>query len=209
MTFAVETLRSEPIRDATGYGGLRIAFEAWLGEVRVRMQLDVGFGNAIEPGAVEADYPVLLDAPAPRIRAYPPEAVVAEKLHAMVLLAERNSRMKDFYDVYVLATRFAFDGERLARAIAATFRRRDTEIGGDPPVALQATFYASADRARQWQAYLRRNALPGAPTDLNVVGDLLVRFLLAPWTALAAQEPFSDRWPPEGPWTPPFVETER
>jgi len=133
MFFDAGTLRVEPIREEVEYGGVRVVFEARLSTAQIRMQLDVGFGNAIEPRAVEADYPTLLDAPAPRIRAYPHEAVVAEKLHAMVVLGERNSRYKDFYDLHVLARQFAFEGEHLTRAIAATFERRGTSIDAALP----------------------------------------------------------------------------
>jgi predicted nucleotidyltransferase component of viral defense system len=156
MRFDAMTLAAKPIRDETEYGGLRVVFEARLGTAQVRMQVDVGFGNAIEPAATEADYPTLLDAPAPRIRAYPQEAVIAEKLHAAVVLGERNSRLKDFYDLYVLAQQFTFDGERLARAIAATFERRRTLIEAALPAALAPRFYADAARAEQWRAYMTR-----------------------------------------------------
>jgi predicted nucleotidyltransferase component of viral defense system len=206
MFFDVGTLRIEPTRDEAGYGGARAVFEARLGNVQVRMQLDVGFGNAIEPPAIEADYPTLLDAPAPRIRAYPHEAVVAEKLHAMVVLGERNSRYKDFYDLHVLAQQFTFDGKSLARAIAATFERRETAIGTELPAALAPRFYADGTRAEQWRAYLNRNALPGAPADLAAVGEVLQAFLVAPWRALADGTAFMGRWPPAGPWPPQIEE---
>lgn len=121
LAFDAGRLTAEPIRDDAEYNGLRVRFQATLGDARIPMRIDIGFGNVIEPAATEVDYPTLLDGPAPRILAYPHEAVVAEKLHAMVVLGERNSRYKDFYDLHVLARQFPFDGERLARAIAATF----------------------------------------------------------------------------------------
>jgi predicted nucleotidyltransferase component of viral defense system len=200
IEFDVAKLRAEPIREDVEYGGLRIVFEARLGSARVRMQLDVGFGDAIEPRATDADYPALLDAPAPRIRAYPREAVIAEKLHAMVVLDEINSRTKDFYDLQVLARRFDFDGATLARSIAATFERRRTTIGEDLPTALTPRFYADAARAKQWRAYLTRNALSSAPEDFERVGEVLVSFLVPVWNALAERDAFLLRWQPEGPW---------
>ncbi|MBI2605041.1 MAG: nucleotidyl transferase AbiEii/AbiGii toxin family protein [Deltaproteobacteria bacterium] len=202
ISFDTSTLTIEPIRDEAEYSGFRVVFDARLGTARIRMQVDVGFGNAIEPAAQEADYPTLLDAPAPRIRAYPHEAVVAEKLHAMVVLAERNSRLKDFYDLHVLARQFPFDGERLARAITATFQRRRTGIAATIPAALAPRFYADEARAGQWRAYLTRNSLPGAPADFATVGELLQSFLGPLWGALAAGRKFSDAWPPTGPWKP-------
>jgi len=198
--FDVTTLTAAPIREEVEYGGLRVVFEARLGSAQVRMQIDVGFGNAIEPEATNATYPALLDAPPPSIRAYPQEAVVAEKLHAMVVLGERNSRYKDFYDLHVLARQFPFDGARLARAIAATFERRRTSIDDALPAALAPRFYVDTARAEQWRAYLTRNALPNAPADFVTVGELLQQFLAPPWRALAAQTAHSASWRPAGPW---------
>jgi predicted nucleotidyltransferase component of viral defense system len=200
VTFDSGTLAAEAIRDDAEYNGLRTRFQATLDNARIPMQIDIGFGNAIEPAATEADYPTLLDSAAPRIRAYPHEAVIAEKLHAMVVFGERNTRYKDFYDLSVLARQFRFEGERLARAIAATFERRRTTIDAALPAALAPRFYADHGRAAQWRAYLTRNALPGAPTDWVAVGELLQMFLVEPWRALADGRRFSDRWRPAGPW---------
>jgi predicted nucleotidyltransferase component of viral defense system len=170
LVFDTDTLHAEPIRDDSEYNGLRIRLAATLGTSRIPIQIDIGFGNAIEPPPQYADYPTLLDDPPPRIRTYPSEAVVAEKLHAMVVLGERNSRYKDFYDLHVLAGQFQFDGERLARAIAATFERRRTPIIAALPTALTARFYADEARTRQWRSYLTRNGLPGASADFDSVG---------------------------------------
>jgi type I restriction enzyme S subunit len=200
LTFDVGTLMAKPIRDGTEYNGLRVQFQAKLGAARIPMQVDIGFGNAIEPPPTEVDYPTLLDLPAPRIRAYPQEAVVAEKLHAMVVLGERNSRYKDFYDLYVFARQFPFDGERLTRAIGATFERRHTAVEPTLPAVLTPRFYADDERAAQWRAYLTRNSLPGAPADWIAVGELLQAFLLQPYRAIADGRGFSNPWSPGGPW---------
>ena len=177
LVFDPNTLSAEPIRDDSEYHGLRIRLAATLGTSRIPIQIDIGFGNAIEPSPQDSEYPTLLDDPAPSIRAYPPEAVVAEKLHAMVVLGERNSRYKDFYDLHVLAQQFRFDGERLARAIAATFERRLTQIDAALPTALTPRFFADEARAAQWRAYLTRNNLPGAPANLGDIGETLMGFL--------------------------------
>jgi hypothetical protein len=125
----------------------------------------------------------------------------------MVVLGERNSRYKDFYDLYVLARQFPFHGERLARAIAATFERRRTTIDNVLPTALAPRFYADDSRAEQWRAYLKRNALPGATADFAAVGELLQNFLGPVWGALGTGRPFSDAWPLAGPWTSPSKES--
>ncbi|MFI5020071.1 MAG: nucleotidyl transferase AbiEii/AbiGii toxin family protein [Alphaproteobacteria bacterium] len=209
LAFDAATLTAEPIRDDAEYNGLQIRFQATLGGSLIPMRIDIGFGNAIVPPAIEAEYPTLLEAPAPRIRAYPHEAVVAEKFHAMVVLGERNSRYKDFYDLHVLARQFPFDGERLARAIAATFERRRTPIDAALPAALAPRFYADSARAAQWRAYLTRDRLPGAPADFAAAGELLQTFLGPVWNALGAGRSFSDAWLPTGPWTAATKESDR
>lgn len=200
LAFEADSLTAEQIRDDSEYQGLRIRLEARLGESRIPVQIDIGFGNAIEPPPQEAEYPTFLNDPPPRIRTYPPEAVVAEKLHAMVVLGERNSRYKDFYDLYVLAMQFPFPGERLARAVAATFARRRTPIDAAIPADLTPRFYADDARAAQWRAYLTRNALPGAPADFGSVGNMLQSFLRPVWDPLARGEAFALQWPRSGPW---------
>ena len=200
IVFVPDTLSAEPIRDDSEYQGLRVRLDATLGASRIPVQIDIGFGNAIEPPPQDTEYPTLLDDPPPRIRTYPPEAVVAEKLHAMVVLGERNSRHKDFYDLYVIACQFPFDGKRLMRVFSATFKRRRTPIETALPAALTPRFYADEGHARQWRAYLSRNSLPGAPADFVAVGELLQAFLVPPWRALADDRPFFDTWPASGPW---------
>jgi predicted nucleotidyltransferase component of viral defense system len=200
LYFDRDSVSAEPIRDEVEYHGLRVRFRALLGESKIPMQVDIGFGNAVEPAPIEVEYPSLLDHPKPRIRAYPLEAVIAEKLHAMVVLGERSSRFKDFYDLYVFAQQFPFKGEDLSRAIAATFNRRGTTIDAALPAALTPRFYTYEARAEQWRAYLTRGSLPGAPADFTAVGELLQAFLVPLWRALGNRLEFSDFWPPSGPW---------
>lgn len=200
ITFDLSNLRAKAIREEIEYGGLRVEFSAILGAARVPMQIDVGFGNAIEPGAEEAEYPSLLDAPAPRIRAYPTVAVVAEKLNAMVVIGERNSRLKDFYDLFVLSTQFEFDRRVLTNSICATFERRQTKIEQAIPVALTARFYADEGRAQQWRSYLKRSNLPNAPADFDQVGERLRSFLLPIWRGAAMKIAFNGHWQPGGGW---------
>jgi hypothetical protein len=203
VVFEAASLTAEAIRGDAEYGGLRLKFRVALRVARIPMQIDIGFGNAIEPPATMALYPTLLDMPAPRIRAYPQEAVVAEKLHAMVVLGERNSRYQDFYDRYVLGRQFAFDGVRLTAVVAATFARRQTAIGVALPVALASRFYADDARGTQWRAYLARNPLPRASSDWIAVGEVLRKFLAPLWSAIAEGRALSERWPPTGPWMAP------
>jgi hypothetical protein len=126
LRFDAGSLQAEPIRDGQEYPGARARLIAFLGKVRIPVQIDIGFGDAITPAAVDLAFPPLLDAAAPRLLAYPKETVVAEKFEAIVNLGEANSRMKDYYDLIALSRLFAFDGVTLSRAIAATARNGDT-----------------------------------------------------------------------------------
>jgi hypothetical protein len=184
LTFDAAALRAEPIRQEVEYGGVRLRTSAELAGARIAITIDIGFGDAIEPGAELIDYPVLLDLPAPRLRAYARETVVAEKFQAMVALGRANSRMKDFYDVWVLARSHDFDGGRLARAIAATFERRDTEIPAEPPDALTPAFAADSAKQAQWRAFTADLELASAALDA-VVEDL--RAFLMPHAARARE----------------------
>jgi predicted nucleotidyltransferase component of viral defense system len=133
MTFDADSVSVAPIREDQEYGGQRVRLKAKLGNARVDLQIDVGFGDAITPGPVTVSYPTLLGMESPRLRAYPRETVVAEKLEAIVKLGLANSRMKDFYDLHVLAERFPFEGPIVCDAIAATFARRGRPFQLDLP----------------------------------------------------------------------------
>ena len=200
IVFNPEALTIEPIRGQDDYDALRVRFGATLDGARVPMQIDIGFGDAVQPPPFDACYPVLLDGPHPQIRVYPREAVVAEKLHAMVAHGERNSRYKDFYDLSALAQHFDFDGERLVRAVGATFEQRRTPVSRVLPVALTPPFYVDTVRAEQWVRYWNGNNLPGAPPDFATVGDRIQSLLVEPWKALARGASFTGAWSAGGPW---------
>ncbi|HEY3444852.1 MAG TPA: nucleotidyl transferase AbiEii/AbiGii toxin family protein [Myxococcales bacterium] len=199
LVFDAARVQGSLIREDQDYGGVCIEMEARLGVARVSLQVDVGIGDAVKP--VVVTYPTLLDFPAPKLWAYPRETVVAEKLQAMVTLGIANSRMKDFYDLWMLARTFEFDGERLAKAIDATFKRRKTELTGQPPLALTPTFATDPSKMTQWQAFLRRTRLGEDAGDLaEVVAEVRV-FLLPVLEALGAGIQFASKWKPRGPWT--------
>ena len=172
----LDGLRVDRIRDELEYGGLRIRTIATIGGARVNIVIDIGFGDAVEPGLEETVLPVLLDLPAPRLRAYARETVIAEKFQAMVLLGRANSRMKDYYDVWVLARTYAFGGDRLARAIAATFARRRTSLPDTLPDGLTKDFAEDPMKRSQWEAFSRDLAV--APGPLEAVVEDLAAFLM-------------------------------
>jgi len=176
ITFQTDNLRIERIREELEYGGLRLRTVANLSRARIKVMVDVGFGDAVEPGLEEISFPVLLDSAAPRLRAYPRETVIAEKFQAIVHLGRANSRMKDFYDVWVLSPAYEFDEARLAKAIAATFERRRTEIPSEVPDALTPEFARDASKRRQWDAFVEE--LSAAPDSLEAVVSDLAAFLM-------------------------------
>jgi hypothetical protein len=175
VTFDADALVIDQNREDLAYGGLRIKTNADIGGAKVRVVVDIGFGDATEPGLTEIELPVLLDEPAPKLRAYPKETVIAEKFQAMVALGLANSRMKDFFDVWFLSKTFEFKDDRLAIAIAATFDRRKTPIPSDPPDALTDAFAADDTKVKQWKAFLE--GVEGEPLELKTVVDDLRAFL--------------------------------
>jgi predicted nucleotidyltransferase component of viral defense system len=177
VLFDTHGLAVDRIRDEQEYGGLRLKTSATVDGARVRVIVDIGFGDAVVPDVEEMELPVLLDQPAPRLRAYPRETVIAEKFHAMVMLGRANSRMKDFHDIWVLKRSFAFKGDVLARAIAATFARRKTEIPAGRPDALSRAFAEDPLKRQQWEAFVRDVAVR-PPASLADVLDELADFLM-------------------------------
>lgn len=150
IAFDLETLHAAPIRDDIEYGGIRLRTTASITRSRIQVVIDVGFGDATEPKPEIIDYPTLLDFPAPRMRAYTKETVIAEKFHAMVTLGLINSRLKDYYDVWILIECFAFDDSRLALAIASTFSKRDTSVPKTLPDGLSPRFYEDEIKQHMW-----------------------------------------------------------
>jgi predicted nucleotidyltransferase component of viral defense system len=178
MVYLAETVRVEPIRAEDAYGGQRISLDATLGAARLRVQVDVGIGDAVVPPAAWLDYPSLLDLPRPRLRAYAAETVIAEKFHAIVVLGLRNSRMKDYFDLYALSREDAGNVSQVDAAIAATFARRKTPLPDAWPLGLSAEFAHDAAKLAQWQAFLAKNRLD-APTLAEVI-DEVRQFLVEP-----------------------------
>ena len=200
LRFDASSVRVAEIRPQDEYGGRRVTLLSWLGPARLRLQVDVGIGDAVEPPAQWLEYPALLNQPRPRLRAYRPETVISEKVHAMVILGARNSRMRDFFDVHVLSQCQSFEGEPLARALRATFDRRRTRIPEDAPMALTTSFAELPDKRAQWRAFLRKSAVSHSPGELEDVVQELAEFLLPPLAAAARQGTFKSSWPPGGPW---------
>ncbi len=199
LEFDPASVRGEEIRSPDEYEGVRIKLVGRLAGARIPLQVDIGFGDAVVPPPETIEYPSLLDLPTVRLRAYPREAVVAEKLQALVELGIANTRMKDFYDLWMLARRFDFEGERLARAIAATFERRRTPIPVEAPLALTSEFHTDAAKQTQWRAFLRKGSVTETP-ELAPVVELIAGFIMPPAVAARAGNLFASRWQRGGPW---------
>lgn len=202
LAFDADGLRVETIREDQQYGGVRIKTVAFLGKTRIPVQVDIGFGDAITPAAEELEFPSLLTPKGPRLKAYPKETVVAEKLQAIVSLGLANSRMKDFYDLLALSHLFEFDGEILVSAIRATFERRGTAVPTATLEGLGDRFAEDNEKQRQWTAFVRREPLLIAAPDLRTVINEVGRFTLSPVKTAATHTEFHFRWRGGGPWVP-------
>ena len=195
VIFDVAALEAAPIREELEYGGVRVRTTATIAGARIPIQVDIGFGDAITPAPVEIDYPALLDAPAPHLRAYPVETVVAEKFEALVTLGMANSRLKDFYDLWLIAQTFEFRQSVLVDAVRRTFERRGTALPAATPAGLTNEFAAA--RAAQWQTFLAREHMAAAPDSFTTVIVDLERFLMP---LLGGSNP-DLVWPTGGPWS--------
>jgi len=151
------------------------------------------------PGPIESDYPTLLDLPAPRLKTYPVETVVAEKLDAMLVLGLRNSRMKDFLDLWLIARNFAFDGIVLSEAVRRTCERRRTPMENQP-ACLTGEFAQDASKQIQWNAFVRRGHLADAPATFPEIMETIRTFLHPIVLSFVVGEPFDMHWPSGGPW---------
>ncbi len=176
LVFDPRSVRAEEIREDNTYGGIRVRLVGMLGTAEVPVQIDVGAGDAVTPAPETAVFPTLLDFPAPHIRTYPVYTVVAEKFEALVTLGTRNTRMKDFYDLWFLSRRFEFDATTLRRAIEATFARRNSALP-IPPEPFTTTLANDPAKQTQWTALLRRNGLSGPSTQFADVVDLIRQFI--------------------------------
>ena len=170
-----------------------------LGTARIAMQIDIGFGDVVVPKPEMADYPTILDLPAPRLRGYSRESAVAEKFEAMVKLGILNSRVKDFFDIWLLTRQFDFEGQTIAQAINKTFSTRGTTIPADP-VALTGDFARDPARQTQWQGFVRKNRLQNVPASFADIVEAIEAFLGPITRVLATGGEFKGTWKAPGPW---------
>jgi hypothetical protein len=200
MAFDDTTVQAERIAEDADYQGVRVRFRASLGPARIAMQVDVGFGNVVTPSDESVVFPTILDFPAPHLQAYNKETAIAEKFETMVKLGVFNSRMKDFFDIWLLSRQFYFEGNLLAQAIANTFTARGTDVPLEP-AAFTVNFAEDATKTTQWQAFARRNPLSNMPEDFGEVIADVTAFLKPIAGSLTMNRCFRAHWHPPGPWS--------
>jgi predicted nucleotidyltransferase component of viral defense system len=201
LTFDSASIEGTKIKEDDEYDGVRIKLLADLAGARIPMQIDIGFGDAVYPEPELASFPVLLPMEAPLIRAYPREASIAEKFHAMIVLDIRNSRMKDFYDVWLMANTWTFEMASLRSAILASFERRGSPIPETIPFALTEAFLNDAQKKLQWNAFVSRLNPGDKAPSLEEVGALLRSFLLPCISGKSATQTKTRLWTPRLNWT--------
>lgn len=198
LVFLVDSVKGERIKDDEEYEGVRIYLTALLENARIRLQIDVAFGDRIVPGPEEIDFPTLLEFPTPHLKSYTRESMIAEKFEAMVKLGMINTRMKDFFDVWSATQEFRLDGATLAEAIRLTFQTRGTPLPGQPPVAFTTEFFDDREKRAQWMSFLNKARLNAQM--LPEIVEMTSSFLMPVAAAVARGETYKGIWHPHGPW---------
>ena len=198
IDFNPASIEVSRIKEDADYEGVRVKFHATLAKARIPMQIDIGFGDVIVPQPTEVEYPTLLEFPPPVLMAYPKETVVAEKLEALTVLGLLNSRIKDYYDLALLARLYPFDGDLLTEAIRSTFRHRGTTVEATP-VGLTDAFSSDPARAVQWRAFVRRSRFD-SNSGLDEIVAQVRSFAIVPLSAIARNDSFHLQWKAGGPW---------
>lgn len=200
LVFEPSTIIGKKIKEDADYEGVRVKFLGFLERSRIAMQIDVGFGDIIFPRSKAVDYPVILDSPKPQLKGYPAETVISEKFEAMVKLGLLNSRMKDFYDVWLMMRQFDFNGTNLAKALKGTFKQRKTDLPQNIPIFAEEVYNAKSDRQVLWKAFLKKGDIKQTPERLSTVAKGIERFLIKPLEAIKEGQEFKKKWIVPGPW---------
>lgn len=200
VAFDADNIEIEAIRAFDEYAGTRATVPATCGSARLVLQIDMGLGDAVWPAPQPCAYPTLLDLPAPELLAYPRETIVAEKLEALVVLGDRNSRIKDYFDLHHLANSFEFDRATLTEAIERTFARRKTPIPPELPIGLTRAYWDNPSRPAQMRAFARRSRLQLSASFPEECARLLGLFLAPLLEDLRRGDKRVGIWKPGGPW---------
>jgi len=200
VEFDAASIVAESITEDAAYIGTRVRLLARLANVRQAVQIDFGVGDVVYPGPVRIDFPLLLGGEPVQLNAYPVEASIAEKFHAMVEHDLRNSRMKDFHDIWTLSKNCTFQHETLSKAIRATFGKRETSLPTEVPPGLTAAYFDDTNHRAQWRAFCRRIERTELAESLPQIAAEIAAFIMP--AVLATPEQSAGRsWPPGGGWS--------
>lgn len=198
LNFDLDSITVENIRADNEYAGNRIKINSTIENTRIRIQIDLAYGDAVIPSVKKIKYPTLLDFSAPNILIYPPESVVAEKLHALISLGIANTRMKDIYDILELSRIFSFNGNKIMMAIKKTFDRRKTVIPSDIPIAFTEKFINAKNQ--NWKAFLSRSGLENDSILFSDIINELSLFILPILDAFTKKSNFPKKWDRNKEW---------
>jgi hypothetical protein len=196
IVFDPKSMRTSKIKEDADYEGVRIKLEGKLGTAKTPIQIDIGYGDVVVPRPIVIDFPTVIDLPAPRLKTYTKESVIAEKLHAMIFLGNMNSRMKDFYDIWFLASKFDFDGKALSEAVNKTFMRRKTDVELDP-IALSSKFANDPQKQIQWDVFYEKLKVDSNDENRPIFTDIIAKLLIfirPLLVSLAERRPLNLRW---------------
>ena len=199
LVFDPANVTTRRIVEDADYAGVRAEFQGRLGNTRIVMQIDIGFNDVITPTPIQISYPTILEQPAAQLLAYNRETAIAEKFEALVKLGDLNSHLKDFYDLWLLAAHFEFDGPSLTAAVQATFAWRQTALEIEP-ICFTDQFAHDPSKTAQWKAFIRRGLLTHAPVEFPEVVRSVHDFLQPVALAITGNRPFVKHWPPGGSW---------
>jgi predicted nucleotidyltransferase component of viral defense system len=200
LVFDPNDVRGQRIKEDADYEGVRIKFVGLVERSRIPMQVDIGFGDSVYPRPKIIEYPVILDFPKPEIKGYPAESVISEKFETMVKLGLLNSRMKDFYDIWIMSRKFNFDGLELVEALKGTFNHRKTPLPENKPLFTEEIYDEKSDRQNLWKAFLKKGEIKNVPGILSITAKDIEKFLLNPLIAINQNDKFNKKWKAPGPW---------
>jgi hypothetical protein len=194
LKFDSENVKGTKIKEDADYEGVRVKFTGFLDRARIPMQIDMGFGDIVYPKTKVIDYPVILDFPKPHLNGYPQESVISEKFEAMIKLGLLNSRMKDFYDIWLMMRQFEFKGANLVEAIKKTFNNRKTDTPNKKPLFADEIYDEKSDRQTLWSAFLKKGDIQHVPDTLSVTAKEIETFLVEPIVAISEKVKFNKTW---------------
>lgn len=200
LMFDPKTIKGRKIKEDADYEGVRVKFLGFLERSRIPMQIDMAFGDIIYPKPEAIDYPVILDFPKPHLKGYPIESVVSEKFESMVKLGLLNSRMKDFYDIWLMMRQFDFDGAKLTEALKRTFDHRKTTLPTHKPLFAEEIYDMKSDRQILWKSFLKKGDIRHAPENLRTTAAEIEKLLVEPLSTLGEGVVFKKEWKAPGPW---------